>query len=101
MKAIAKKVAVMAVAVTMGAGAAWALPTVSNVNMQQIPYTRLVEVTYDLTGESAIVTLSIETNGVAIPDSAVTSLSGDVCKVVGIGNGKTIIWNAGADWPEN
>jgi formylglycine-generating enzyme required for sulfatase activity len=101
MKATVKSAAAMAAAVTMGAGAVWAVPVVSNVNMQQIPNTRLVQVTYDLADESAIVTLSIETNGVAIPDSAVTRLSGDVCKVVEAGNGKSIIWNAGADWPEN
>jgi formylglycine-generating enzyme required for sulfatase activity len=101
MKATVNSAAAMAAAVTMSAGAAWAVPAVSNVNMQQIPYTRQVRITYDLSDENAIVTLSIETNGVAIPDSAVTSLSGDVCKVVGTGTGKTIIWNAGADWPEN
>jgi formylglycine-generating enzyme required for sulfatase activity len=101
MKATVKSAAAVAAAATMGAGAAWALPAVSNVNMQQIPYTRQVRITYDLSDENAIVTLSIETNGVALPDSAVTSLSGDVCKVVGTGTGKTIIWNAGVDWPEN
>ena len=101
MRGITNTAAALAAAVTMGAGAAWAVPEVSNVNMAQIPYTRLVKVTYDLAGENAIVTLSIETNGVAIPDSAVTRLSGDVCKVVGVGTGKSIVWNAGADWPEH
>ncbi|MDD2600876.1 MAG: hypothetical protein PHO37_16910 [Kiritimatiellae bacterium] len=55
---------------------------------------------YKLAGEAAIVTLGIETNGVAIPDSAVTLLSGDVCKKVEVGSG-SITWNAGVDWPEN
>ena len=101
MKATAKTVAAVTAAALMGAGSAWAVPVVSNVNMAQIPNTRQVQITYDLSAANAIVTLSIETNGVAIPDSAVTRLSGDVCKVVGVGTGKSIIWNAGADWPEN
>ncbi|MDD4623588.1 MAG: hypothetical protein PHG71_10175, partial [Kiritimatiellae bacterium] len=101
MKATAKTVAAVTAAALMGAGSARAVPEVSNVVMTQLENTRTVQVTYDLAGENAIVTLSIETNGVAIPDSAVTRLSGDVCKVVGVGTGKSIIWNAGADWPEN
>jgi len=101
MKATAKRAAAVVAAVTAGAGAVWAAPAVSNVNMQQMPNSRQVQVTYDLAGGSAIITLSIETNGVAIPDSAVTRLHGDVCKTVEPGDGKTIVWNAGADWPEN
>jgi len=92
--------AALAAAVTMGAGAAWAVPAVSNVQMTQRAGTRVVDITYDLAGEAAIVTLGIETNGVAIPDSAVTRLSGDVCKVVAPGS-RSITWNAGADWPEH
>ncbi|MDD4103209.1 MAG: SUMF1/EgtB/PvdO family nonheme iron enzyme, partial [Kiritimatiellae bacterium] len=101
MKVTTKTVAALAGAAVMGVGTAWAVPVVSNVSMAQIPGTRQVQITYDLTGESAIVTLSIETNGVAIPDSAVTILSGEVCKEVAVGDGKIIYWNAGADWPEN
>ena len=100
MKSTAKTAAAVTAAAIMGAGAAWAVPEVSNVNMTQIENTRTVQVTYDLSVTNAIVTLSIETNGVAIPDSAVTRLSGDVCKVVAPGS-LTITWNAGADWPEN
>jgi formylglycine-generating enzyme required for sulfatase activity len=58
-----------------------------------------VEITYDLAEEAAIVTLGIETNGVLIPDRAVTRLFGDVCKLVDTG-ANSIIWNAGADWPK-
>ena len=93
--------AALAAAVTMGAGAAWAVPAVSNVQMTQRAGSRVVDITYDLAGEAAIVTLGIETNGVAIPDSAVTRLSGDVSVVIQPGTGKSIVWNAGADWPEN
>lgn len=91
----------MAAVVLGSACAVKAVPTVSNVSMAQIADTRRVEITYDLGVEDAIITLSIETNGVAIPDSAVTWLYGDVCKVVTPGEGRSITWNAGKDWPEN
>ncbi len=94
--------AAFAVAAVLGtAGAAWAVPEVSAVTMTQRANSRIVDIGYDLAGEEAIVTLSIETNGVAIPDSAVTRLSGDVSTVVQTGTGKSIVWNAGADWPEH
>ena len=93
--------AALAAAVTMGAGAAWAVPAVGNVQMAQRTNSRVVDITYDLAGEAAIITLGIETNGVAIPDSAVTRLSGDVSVVIQPGTGRHIVWNAGADWPEN
>ena len=93
--------ALTAAAVFVTAGAAYAVPSVTNVVMTQRANSRIVDISYELTGEAAIVTLGIETNGIALPDSAVTRLSGDVCKVVEMGAGKAIVWNAGADWPEN
>ena len=101
MRGITKTAAAVAAAVTMGAGAAYAVPAVSNVQMTQRAGTRVVDITYDLAGEAAIVTLGIETNGVAIPDSAVTRLSGDVSVVIQPGTDRHIVWNAGADWPEH
>jgi formylglycine-generating enzyme required for sulfatase activity len=101
MRGITKTAAAVAAAVTMGAGAAYAVPQVTNVRMAQRAGTRVVDVLYDLAGEAAIITLGIETNGVAIPDSAVTRLSGDVSVVIQPGTDRHIVWNAGADWPEN
>jgi len=102
MKRMASRVAVMTTAAVFGiAGAAWAVPEVSNVRMQQRENTRTVDVWYDLGGEAAIVTLGIETNGVALSDGEVTRLSGDVCKVVAPGASRQIVWNAGDDWPEH
>ncbi len=101
MRSMTNTVAALAAAVTMGAGAAYAVPQVTNVRMAQRAGTRVVDVLYDLAGEAAIVTLGIETNGVAIPDSAVTRLSGDVSVVIQPGTDRHIVWNAGADWPEN
>jgi len=93
--------AAFAAAAVMGtAGSAWAVPEVREVTLEQGDFSRMVNIGYTLTGEKAIITLSIETNGVALPDSAVTTLSGDVCKVIEPG-GRSIVWNAGADWPEH
>jgi len=103
MKAGTAVAAAMA-AVTLGAGAARAETgfnaVVSGVTMTQRENTRTVDIGYTLAGEDAIITLAVETNGVAIPDSAVTRLSGDVCRVVQTG-ARSIVWNAGADWPEH
>jgi len=93
--------AVAAAAVFVTAGVAFAVPEVTNVVMTQRANSRIVDISYELTGEAAIVTLGIETNGIALPDSIVTRLTGDVCKVVEPGANKAIVWNAGADWPEN
>lgn len=94
--------ALAAAIVLVTAGAAYAVPEVINVTMTQRPgNARIVDITYELTGEAAVVTLGIETNGIALPDNAVTRLSGDVCKVVELGANKSIVWNAGADWPEH
>ena len=96
MKARATVAALAAAAILGAAGTTWAMPSVSGVSMTQRDNSRTVDIGYTLAVEAAIVTLSIETNGVALPDSAVTTLSGDVCKVVEPGT-RSIAWNAGAD----
>ena len=77
---------------------AWAVPIVSNVQMEQIEGTKLVRITYDVTDNVNTMlwaTVSISTNGVALP---VNSVTGDVACAMSPGSGKTIIWDAGADW---
>lgn len=76
-----------------------ALPTVSNVTMTQQAGSRFVDITYDLTGETGIVLLSIETNGVSIGSSHVVTLAGDVSHAVQPGTGLKIRWDARKDWP--
>jgi formylglycine-generating enzyme required for sulfatase activity len=99
---MANTAAAFAAAAALGAaGTAHAVPEVTNVRMVQREHSRIVDVWYDLSGEAAIVTLGIETNGVSIPDSAVTRLSGDVSAMVQPGANRHIVWNAGADWPEH
>lgn len=94
-----KVIWVTALVLTAGAWSARALPEVSNVAMQQITGTRTMQITYTLS-EDAIITLGIETNGVALPDKVITFLSGDVCKKVAAGS-REIQWDAGADWDGN
>lgn len=77
-----------------------AAPEVSNVVMTQ-DADRNVVVTYDLAGEDAIVTLSVETNGVPLAEGEVANLSGDVNKVVAMGTGKRITWEAVRSWPNH
>lgn len=101
MKRTINKMVLIATTILVTIGMAAAVPEVSNVAMAQREGSRIVEITYDLSEAAAIVTLGIETNGVAIPDSAVTRLTGDVSTVIQPGTGKTIVWNAGLDWPEN
>ena len=74
--------------------------------MTQNTATRIVEVSYTLTGDTPVyVTLGIETNGVAIP--APVSMWGDVTTlnnpaVIAPGEaGKKIYWQAKKDWPSN
>jgi len=104
MRGMTKTAAAVAAAATLGAGTARAETgfnaVVSGVTLTQRENTRTVDIGYTLAGEDAIITLAIETNGVAIPDSAVTRLSGAVSTVIQPG-AHTITWNAGADWPEH
>lgn len=74
--------------------------------LTQNPATRVVEVSYTLTGDTPVyVTLGIETNGVAIPEPV--SMWGDVTTlnnpaVITPGEaGKKIYWQAKKDWPSN
>lgn len=92
---------VVALLVFFGGRLVLAVPLISDVSMTQRANSRIVDITYTLADEAAIVTLGIETNGVALPASAVTSLAGDVSRVISTGGVKHIIWNAGKDWPEN
>ena len=67
-----------------------AAPEVSNVVMTQDLATRAVTVTYDLAGESAIITLDVLTNNVSIGAHNISFLSGDVTRMVSPGTGKSL-----------
>ena len=79
-----------------------ALPLVSNVVGAQRAGTKLVDITYDLTdAENATlsVTIRISQDAGATWDVPCTSLSGNgIGPEVTPGKGKSILWDAGADW---
>ena len=78
---------------------------VSNVKAQQLPGTKLVEITYDLnvfSGNSAYVRVEISETGNGVYNLPLHTLTGDgVNQPSGSGTGKKIVWNAGADWDGN
>ena len=84
----------------MVAWTVWSVPVVSNVRLVPRDDFRTVDIWYALTGERGIITLGIETNGVALPDGTVTRLTGDIAVMVTPGENKHIVWQAGKDWPE-
>ena len=74
-------------------------PVVSNIRAVQRAGTKLVDVFYDLAdadSPSVRVSLEVTNNGVAVP---AVSLSGNgLGEGVAPGAGRSILWNAGADW---
>lgn len=70
---------------------AFAVPQVGNVSLTQEAGGDVV-VSYDLSGEDAIVTAEFEVDGKAVAPASAWRLYGDVCKVVASGTGKRIVW---------
>ncbi len=79
-----------------------AVPLVSNVVGAQRPGTKLVDITYDLTDAdhaTLSVTIRISEDAGATWDVPCTSLTGNgIGTEVTPGKGKSIVWDAGADW---
>jgi len=79
-----------------------AAPFVSNVVGAQRAGTKLVDITYDLTDAdhaTLSVTIKISHDAGATWNVPCTSLSGDgIGPEVTPGKGKSIVWDAGADW---
>jgi sulfatase modifying factor 1 len=71
-------------------------PVFSNVTIAQREGTKLVDITYDLSGATpaSTVTLSVSHQGTAL---AATSVTGAVGVGIADGSGQTIVWDAGAD----
>lgn len=88
--------AMVGVALLWLASGAWAQVTISNLVVAQRPGTKLVDITYDVSSSvtSVYVSLSVSNAGMGI---SVVNLTGDVGNV-GMGTGKSIVWNMGADW---
>ena len=84
-----------------------AASVVENVALEQDAATRTVKITYDLSGDPAIITFDILTNavvaaqGASIGDAHLTYSQGDVNRLVQPGEGKTIWWQADCAWPDH
>jgi formylglycine-generating enzyme len=78
--------------------AAVAAPSVTNVKFVQQPGTKLVSVSYDLSGGTCSVSLLVSNDNGATYNVPVKSVTGAVGNGVTSGTGKQIIWDAGTDW---
>ena len=84
-----------------------AASVVENVALEQDAATRTVKITYDLSGDPAIITFDILTNafvaaqGASIGDAHLTYSRGDVNRLVQPGEHKTIWWQADRAWPDH
>ena len=78
-------------------------PDVSNIIASQRAGTKLVDITYDLvldSGQTAFVELWFSPdNGLTFPVRC-TAVSNDVNASVSPGTGKSVVWNAEADWDQ-
>ena len=108
---------ILAAGAAVVAGAALAVPQVSNVTMVQASGSRLVTIGYDLS-EEAVVTLDVQTNATVNGEAVWTSIGGaaisgtatgktaggakgDVWKKVAAGSGKSITWRPDLTWPDH
>lgn len=93
----------MGIVALLAAGgiSALAKPVVSDVTIAQRGASRLVEIKYKLTGEKAIVTLDIQTNGVSIGAANFANAVGDINMVVEPSDDlRTITWQPVLSWPD-
>ena len=75
-------------------------PVVSNVTFAQRAGTKLVDISYDVASATPTVFVSLEISGDGGTTFSVpaTTVSGAIGGGVAIGTGRTITWNAGANW---
>lgn len=83
----------------------WAAPIVSNVRMQQIEGTKDVRITYDLADNvNTQLWMDVSVNPKATVVNwgtgslPLTSVEGDVFRMVAPGRDRSLIWHAGVDW---
>ena len=77
-----------------------AAPVVSNLSASQRAGTKLVDIVYDVAADTSSVDISLEvsSDGGSSFTVPATSLSGAIGAGVAVGTGRTITWDAGADW---
>jgi formylglycine-generating enzyme required for sulfatase activity len=89
----------LAVLAALATDGLWAHVQVENVRLEQNKSTRDVTVLYDLSGDDAVVTFDVLTNGVSIGGANIASVYGDVNKLVEAGIDRQISWRALSSWP--
>jgi uncharacterized repeat protein (TIGR02543 family) len=89
--------------VTQGRSPKVAEPVITNITATQRSGTKFVDISYDLASVTPTVkvTLEISKDGGLTYNVPVTSTTGAIGNGVTVGTGKTIAWNAGADWDGN
>jgi len=87
-------------ALTGMSGQAFADASVSNVRASQRAGTKMVDISYDLSGGTPPISVSVQASSDAGATYAlpVTSVTGHVGGNVTAGTNRKITWNAGADW---
>ena len=92
-------IAALAVCPVLVDGAA---PVVTNLTALQRAGSKLVDIQYGVTADVSPVTVGVEisADGGTTWATPATAVSGDVGAGIATGTGKTITWNAGADWNE-
>jgi formylglycine-generating enzyme required for sulfatase activity len=91
------------VEVAQGRSPKTAEPVITNITATQRQGTKLVDFSYDLAclTPTVKVTLEVSQDGGLTYNVPVTSTTGAIGNGVTVGSGKTIVWNAGADWDGN
>jgi formylglycine-generating enzyme required for sulfatase activity len=78
-------------------------PSVTNISVRVIEGTKKVEIRYDLAdSDSPALTVGLtgSADGGATYALPITTVSGDIGEGISPGSNKAIVWDAGADWPE-
>ena len=80
----------------------YSTPAVANLTASQRAGTRLVDIRYDVSAFTPAVTsrLRISSDGGTTFNVPATTLSGAIRGPFSTGAGKAIVWDAGADWPQ-
>ena len=78
-----------------------AVPVIANLTAAQRAGSKLVDITYDVTADTptVFVSLEISSDGGTTFSIPATAVSGAIGAGVAPSTGKTITWDAGADWP--
>lgn len=89
---------------SLGITALQAGPVISNLKINQRAGAKVVDITYDLvaTGLNTVaIRLEASNDAGATWSVPLVNVSGAVGDSVAPGNGKSIVWDAGTDWPQN